>query len=447
MDLRLHRDYRDLLSLALPVIVAQLGQMSVQLVDNIMVGQLGSAVPLAAVSFANGLTMAIMMVGVGVSMGLTPLVSRAYARDDLSRIQSLLKNSAVVNTIIGALLASVLLGLTFFMDSMGQDASIIPTAKTYTYLMVLGMFPMMWMCTARQFLEGLGNTKWTMVITITGNIINVIFNFILIFGLWGAPKLGAVGAGIATVISRFAMVAMYIVLFSKRDAYRRFFVGIRHIALSRFRSARLLNIGFPIAIQLGIEMTTLALMGIAIGTFGADALAGHQVAINLPSAAFMVVTGVSNATTIIVARNYGLRLYDQIKRTLKVSITVITVFMVSTAILFVLFAEPIVSIFTPEISVREMAAYLLIFGACFQISDGIQGVTLGALRGLLDVKRPMIYAVCVYTLIGIPLGYIITLSPLTIGPAGAWVAFIVSISALSVLYLRRFNKIIKHLSA
>lgn len=443
--MRLPDRYTDLIKLALPVIIAQVGQLSVQLVDNIMVGQLGTAEPLAAVSFANGIAMAIMTAGVGVAMGLTPLVSRASARGDFPRIQSLLKNSAVVNTAVACVLALALFGLTFAMDYMGQDESILPTAKAYSYLMVIGMFPMMWMCTARQFLEGLGNTKWTMVITISGNLINVIFNFILIFGMLGAPKMGAVGAGVATVISRFAMVAMYGVLFSKRDAYKRFFTGIKSVALSRFRSWRLLNIGIPIAVQLGIEMSAFALMGIAIGTFGAEALAGHQVAINFPSMSFMVVVGIANATTIIVSRNYGLRLYSDIRKTLRAALITVSVLMVFLAVLFAVFSPYIVSVFTPVQGVRDMAVYLLFFGAAFQIADGFQGVLLGALRGLLDVKRPMYYAIGGYLLLGLPLGYIITFSPLSIGAGGAWVAFIASVTFLGIMYIRRFNKIIKRM--
>lgn len=444
--LRLPSQYGTVLRLAVPVMIAQLGQMSVQLVDTIMVGQLG-AVPLAAVSFANSLMMPIMMIGTGVAMGLTPLVSRAYAREDFSRVQSLLKNSIVLNTLLAIGLALTLLGITFFMDRMGQDAEILPTAKIYSYLMVVGMLPMLWMNTARQFLEGLGNTKWTMVITITGNVVNVIFNFILIFGLLGFPALGAVGAGISTVFSRFVMVGMYVVLFYKRDAYRRFFDGIMAISLCKFRLRRLLNIGFPIAVQLGIELTAMSLMAIAVGTFGAQALAAHQIAINIPGMSFMVVVGIANATTIIVSRNYGLRFYDEIRRTLKASLTIISLFMVVSATLFLSFAGPIVSIFTPDTAVTTLAAYFLIFGAIFQFSDGLQGVAVGALRGILDVKRPMYYSIFVYALIGLPVGYIASFSSLSIGPAGVWIAFIVSLTVLCVLYIRRFSKILRRLSA
>ncbi|MEG0467159.1 MAG: MATE family efflux transporter [Mucinivorans sp.] len=441
--IKISSQYTTLWRLALPVIIAQVGQMSVQLVDTLMVGQLG-AVPLAGVSFANSLMLPISIAGMGLAMGLTPLVGRATARGDFSRVQSLLKNSIVLNAAIGVFLTGLLFLATFLLDKMGQDAEILPIARSYSFLMVASILPMMFFATARQFLEGLSNTKWTMVITITGNLVNVGLNFVLIYGYLGMPEMGAVGAGVSTLISRVLMVGMFVVLFYRRQCYRRFFCGLSRVRISGFRIRRLFNVGGPIAVQIGVEMVAMSLMTIAVGTFGADYLAAHQIAINIPSLSFMVVMGIANATTIIVSRNYGLRLYGEIRRTLRSAIITITCFMILSATLFLSFAYPIVSIFTSEEGVAVIAAQFLIFGAVFQLSDGIQGVMLGALRGLLQVMRPMYFAIGTYLLVGLPVGYICSVT-LDLGPYGVWVGFIASLTVLAGLYFIEFRSKIRRL--
>lgn len=437
------QQYTNLWRLALPVIISQLGQMSVQLVDTMMVGHLG-AVPLAGVSFANSLAFPVSIFGMGLAMGLTPLTGRASARGDFGRVQSLLKNSIVLNTLVGIVLSIILVGLVESMAWFGQDPEILPTAHDYGYMMVIGILPLLWFSTARQWLEGMGNTKWAMVITISGNLMNVGLNFVFIYGLLGMPEMGAVGAGFATVLSRFLMVAMWGVLFWRRAAYRRYFVGMSHVKLAWFRMRRLLNVGGPISVQLGVEMAAMSLMAVAVGFFGAKYLAAHQIAINIPSMSFMVVVGVANATTIVVSRNFGLRLYDEIRRTVKAGLVTITVFMIGSSALFLSFAYPIVSLFTSDMAVAAIAAHLLFFGALFQLSDGVQGVLLGALRGLLEVNRPMFYAIGTYLLVGFPSAYV---SSVVFGleAAGIWVGFIASVTVLGILYGGWFSKKMRQL--
>lgn len=439
----LPQQYTNLWRLALPVIISQLGQMSVQLVDTMMVGHLG-AIPLAGVSFANSLAFPVSIFGMGLAMGLTPLTGRASARGDFGRVQSLLKNSIVLNTLVGILLSLILVGLVESMGAFGQDVEILPTARSYGYLMVIGILPMLWFSTARQWLEGMGNTKWAMVITIAGNLINVGLNFVFIYGLLGMPEMGAVGAGLATVISRFAMVAMWGWLFWQRAGYRRYFVGMSQIKLAWFRMRRLLNVGGPISVQLGVEMAAMSLMAVAVGLFGAKYLAAHQIAINIPSMAFMVITGVANATTVLVSRSFGVRAYGDIRATVRAALVTITVFMVCTATLFLAFAGPIVGIFTGDLAVTAIAAHLLFYGALFQISDGIQGIYLGALRGLLEVNRPMFYAIGTYLLIGLPSGYLASVV-FGLGAAGVWVGFIASLTMLCLLYGGWFRKKLREL--
>ncbi|MFI3287799.1 MAG: MATE family efflux transporter [Rikenellaceae bacterium] len=433
--------YKSILTLAIPVIISQVGQVLVGLVDTLMVGQLG-AVPLAGVSFANAIFMTFVVAGMGFAMGLTPLVSRAAVRSNDERVRSLFKNSFVANTLLGVGFVAILALLIFLMPYMGQDPEVLEIAVPYTWLMLLSILPNMWMYTIRQFLEGLGNTFWAMVATISSNVINVGLNFVFIYGLCGMPEMGAIGVGVATLVSRVLMtIFMVLVMWIHRD-YRGYLKGIMAVRVLRFRLLRLWRMGYPIALQLGIECGSFGAIAVAIGTFGAVSLAGHQIAVNMPTTAFMVVTGVANATMVLVARNYEMRLYAEVRRILSASLRIVTVFMALTAVLFLVFAMDIASLFSPDVAVQEVASYLLIFAAVFQLSDGIQGVTLGALRGLLDVKKTMTYTFFSYIVVGIPVAYLCGFV-FGMGAGGIWLGLVSALTLLAVLYIRRFRKLLR----
>ncbi len=437
----LNNRYRGILTLAIPVIISQVGQVLVGFVDTLMVAQLGTAEPLAGVAFTNALYNPFLVGGMGLAMGLTPLVSNAQVRGNNSRIHSLLKNSAVLNTVIAVAFTAIFSLLILLMPYMGQDPVALQTATPYGWLMALSILPTMWMYTLRQFLEGLGNTMWAMVVTITANLLNVGMNFLFIYGMWGFPEMGAVGAGLATAISRVLMFLLMFYTVYKVPKFRVYLAGFRRELILRFRLIRLWRTGYPISLQLGVETTGFGIMAIVIGTFSATALSGHQIAVNLPTLAFMVVTGVANATMIITARNYALKLYSEVRATLNASLRIITVFMTLTAICFVIFAIDIAAIFTPDPEIQAVTAHLLIFASIFQISDGIQGVALGALRGMLDVKRPMYYSIISYFAVGVPIGYILAYQ-FNMEASGVWLGIVSALTLLSILYIRRFRSLI-----
>lgn len=428
--------YKQNLRLAVPVIISQLGQMTVQLVDTVMVGRLSSH-GLAAISFANSISWPVLLLGMGVAMGLTPLVGRAYSRNDFQRTTSLLKNSLLLNVLFAVAIMSLLLVISFFMDNMGQDPSIVATAREYYYYMVFSTLPIMLYSTARQFLEGLGNTVYAMMIVIISNLINVGLNFAFIYGWWIFPEMGAVGAGTATCIARSTQVLMFAALFISKDEYKRYWQNFKNVTYCKFRIRRLLNIGFPISMQIFIEMAAISMMAIVVGTFGAEALAAHQIAINIPSTAFMVVMGLQAATTIRVSQDYGLRLYDSMEKSFKASLHLITAFMVFSSIIILLFSHQIASIFTTDEAVVDMAAKFMLFGVLFQISDGIQGVALGGLRGIMIVKQPMFYALSIYIFVAAPVGYLCSYV-FDMGAYGTWIGFITALTIFSVIYYRLF---------
>lgn len=435
---------RNVLVLAIPVVVSQLGQQTVQLVDSFMVGRLTSPTnpsfgseSLASISFANSLVMPVIILGIGFAMGLTPLTGRANVRGDFERTTSLLKNSLTMNLLFAAVMTAILLLGSFFLDTMGQDPKIIPLARQYYFYMTASILPLMLFFTGRQFLEGLGNTTYAMIIVLITNLLNVALNFCLIYGLWFFTEMGPLGAGVATFYSRVAQFVMFTVLLTGKEKFRKYLLNFRNVTLSKFRMRRLLNIGLPISIQLFVEMLVFSLMAIVIGTFGAKELAAHQIAINIPSTAFMVILGVQSATTIMVSRNFGLRLYDDMKASFRAAQVIIVAFMTVSMILIAVFALPIAGLFTKEADVAAMAARFLLLGALFQIPDGLQGVGIGALRGMTIVKKPMYYNIFIYIFVAVPISFI---SMEFMGAYGTWVGFIAALTIFAILYNRLFIK-------
>lgn len=438
--------YKANLRLAVPVIISQVGQYSVQIVDTVMVGHLGEAVPLAAISFAYALSWPILFLGTGIAMGLTPLVGKSFARGDRMRSASLFKNSLLLGLVASILLMVLLGAMMPLMGYMGQDPAIIPIARGYMFYQLLSAVPMMFFAGCKQFLEGIGNTSRTMVIAIIGNVLNIILNGALIYGWWIFPEMGAVGAGASTFIARVVMMLLFVRLMFANDDYRSYFRLFKQVKITLFRVRRLLNVGFPIAMQLFIEMAALSLMAVVIGLFGAVPQAAHQIAVNLPSLSFMVVTGLSAATTIRVSQDYGLRLYPSMRRAMYASMHLITAFTVFAAIVVFVFGRWIAGLFTTEPAVIDIATYLLKFGCIFMVIDGFQGVILGALRGLTEVKRPMYYAIIVYICISAPVGYLCSFV-LGLGAAGTWIAFTTGLFVLALLYYRLFRKRYRQLAA
>ena len=431
--------YKANLRLALPVIISQVGQYSVQIVDTVMVGHLGEAVPLAAISFAYALSWPILFLGTGVAMGLTPLVGKSFARGDRMRSASLFKNSLLLGVVMSVVLMLLLGAMIPAMGYMGQDPAILPIARGYMWYQLASALPMMLFASCKQFLEGIGNTSHTMMIAIFGNVLNIVLNGALIYGWWIFPEMGAVGAGASTFIARVVMVILFARLMFKNDDYRDYVRLFRRVGITRFRIRRLLNVGLPIAMQLFIEMTALSLMAVVIGVFGAVPQAAHQIAVNLPSLSFMVVTGLSAATTIRVSQDFGLRLYPSMRRAMNASVHLITAFTVCASLLVFVFGRQIAALFTDEPAVIDIATYLLHYGCIFMVIDGFQGVILGALRGLTEVKRPMYYAIFTYICVSAPVGYVCGFV-LGMGAAGTWVAFTTGLAVLALLYYRRFRR-------
>ncbi len=430
--------YRQNLTLAVPVILSQVGQVIVQLVDNAMVGRLG-AEPLAAVSFGGALFMIFFMFATGLTMGVTPLVGSSFAQRDHKRSSICLQNSLLLYAVLGVLLFISLRVVECFMDRMGQSEAVVMLARPYFRYLAWSIIPFMLFAAFKQFLEGVGNTKVAMVIVLTSNVVNIIFNYLLIYGHAGFPAMGAPGAGLSTLISRILMPILIVAYFYWRDSLRRYFTFFRKDVFNLRMMKMLLGIGLPISLQMSMEMSAFSLSSVMMGWISPVAQAGHQIALSISSFTFMTLVGIAAAATIRVSHAYGAGNLRELGLSATASYHIGLLYSSVAGILLILLRHEIPLLFTSDKEVVDMAATLLICTGIYQISDGLQTISLGILRGLQDVRISMVYAFVSYILLNLPVGYLCAFV-LGMGAPGLWVGFIVGLSMAAVLLHTRYRR-------
>lgn len=435
--------YKNNITLAMPVILANVGQAMVGIADNVMVGRLG-AVPLASVSFANVIVFNVLVFGMGLAYGLTPLVGAAYSKNDTRKCANLFQNSLVLNTFVGVLLMGILLSIMPLFSYMGQSSQVVDNSINFYIIVTLSILPNMIFLSFKQFMEGLGNTKVAMIITISCNILNVILNYLLIYGKMGFPRMEIEGAAVATFISRLAMPIAFYMYMSRNNIYRRFFFFFSLKRVTMRRCKRILNIGLPISIQMTIEMLALSVTAIMTGWINPSAMAANQIVLSVISVMFMFTSGISGAVTILVSHAKGRNNARDIVNYTKSGIQMSAAFMCFAAILFIFTGRYIAMLFVPDEVVIEYAVQIFSIAVLFEVSDGIQVTALGALRGMTDVYRPMLYAVASYILINIPVAYTLGFV-FDMGVRGIWMGFFCGLTVASILFIRRFNYKIKYI--
>lgn len=435
--------YKNNLKIAVPIVLTQVGGGIVALMDNVMVGHLG-AVELASVAFANSIFVLGQVFVMGAVMGLTPLVGQAFVQSDLERVKALFYNALVFVCVLG-LAVTLILGLVYpFFDYMGQDTNVVRWAKPYFLLQVFSLLPLLVFCLFKQFLEGLGNTKVAMIITLVANIVNIVLNYLLIYGKFGFPYWGVVGAGVATLISRILMAVGFFVYVRTNDSWWNY---LKDITIDLFQARKVwtvARVGMPIGGHMLLECTAFALSAIMVGWLGAVPLAGNQIAQNISHLTFMLVVGIGSATTIRVSHRLGEKNFYALRMAGKASVHLCLLTNTLMAIFMIVFSRQIPRIFTTDMAVIDAAAPLLVLAGLFQISDGLQTVGASILRGLTDVKRPVIYAFISYICINLPLGYLLAFK-FHMGASGVWIGFIVGLSIAAILFHVRCNRQINKL--
>ena len=341
-------------------------------------------------------------------------------------------------------MCSLLFGTIYLMPYMGQDAAVVETAIPYFKTLVLSLIPFLYFTAIKQFLEGMGNTMIAMMITIISNIINVLFNYLLIYGKLGFPELGVLGAGVSTLISRLTMPLMFLVAIRLRGEWWDYFRAFRMSLFSWKRFLELVKVGAPIAAHMLLEVLAFALSAIMVGWLGATPQAGHQVAQNMSHLTYMIVLGIGAATTVRVSHQLGALDLDAARKAGSASVHLCLVYNALAGTLLIVFRHAIAGVFTSDPAVIEIGGRLLIMAGIFQVSDGLQTVGAGILRGLTDVKIVMFYAFIAYICINIPFGYILGFV-FHFGAVGVWAAFIFGLSIAAVLFRLRCRKMFRQL--
>ncbi|MBS9522834.1 MATE family efflux transporter [Litoribacter alkaliphilus] len=426
-------------NLAYPVMLSQLGQVLVGVADSMMVGRLG-AEPLAAASLANSIFFVVLMFGIGVSMAITPLVAAADGKGSRKRIAKLFKHGFVINMFSALVLFLIIVMAAPSLGYMNQPEEVVRLAIPYLGIITLSLIPFMFFQTFKQFAEGLSQTKQAMFITIFCNLINVFLNWVLIYGKLGFPEMGLNGAGWATLISRVLMglIMWYYVWHSKR--YTEYKIGFGFKKLSFPMISKMLKIGVPTGFQFIFEVGAFSAAAIMMGWIGVNALAAHQIAINLASISYMMASGLSAAAMVRVGNQLG---RNDIKTLREAGFTIfgmVALFMLCFAFIFIVFRNFLPTLYIDELPVIEMTASLLIIAGFFQLSDGIQVVGLGALRGMSDVKVPTLVTLVAYWVMGLPLGYLFAFV-FNMQEKGIWYGLLIGLTSTGVMLLWRFHKL------
>lgn len=432
--------------LAAPVMLGMLGHTFVSFVDNIMVGQIGTA-ELAAVSLGNSFIFIAMSVGIGFSTAITPLVAEADSADNFDQAKSTFKHGLFLCTVLGIVL---FLGVFFakpLMYLMKQPEEVVELAIPYLDLAAFSLIPLIVFQALKQFSDGMSMTRYPMYATLIANIVNVILNYLLIFGKFGLPELGIVGAAYGTVISRFIMLAYLWWLLANKERTKVMVTNIKFFVLEKLMLQKLINLGAPSAMQMLFEVAIFTAAIWLSGLLGKNAQAANQIALNLSSMTFMVAMGLSVASMIRVGNQKGLQKFKELRR-IAFSIFLLGILLaIFFGTVFFLFHKSLPKIYVDftdatnyadNLEVVSIASQLLFAAAIFQISDTIQVVVLGALRGLQDVKIPTIITFISYWVIGFPISYFLGKASMY-GSFGIWLGLLAGLSTAAILLYMRFN--------
>lgn len=437
--------YKSTLTLAIPVVISQLGHTMVHTADSIIVGHFAGTIPLAAVSLVNSIFIVALVIGLGISYGLTPLIAQESGRNNHVECGKLLVNSLLINAIIGVILyLFIYYGSLFFIDRMNQDIEVVIQAKPYLGLLGFSIIPLMIFLTFKQFAEGLGFTKQAMMISLWGNLLNVCLGIIFVKGLFGIEPMGVSGVGWSTLIDRTIMAIVMCIYIMKSKYFKDYLVSFTYKSIDNYRSLKILKIGTPVALQYTFEVSAFSISAILIGSIGAIEQAAHLVAINLAAITYMMASGISAAATIKSGNNFGKEDFLNLRLSAISSYHIVLVFMAISAVLFAGLNEYLPWIYTSDKQVISIAAQLLIIAAFFQLFDGTQIVGLGILRGLGDVNIPTVITFVAYWIIGIPSGYYLGIV-LGWGANGIWYGLTLGLLVSAVLLFTRFHYFSKKL--
>ena len=446
------REFRYNWKLAAPVMLGMLGHTFVGFIDNVMVGQLGTA-ELAAVSLGNSFMYIAMSVGIGFSTAITPLIAEADAEGDFKKGKSSFKHGLFLCTLLGIGVFLAVIACIPILHNMDQPEEVVELAIPYLKYVAASLIPLVIFQGFKQFSDGMSMTKYPMYATLIANVINVILNYLLIFGKLGFPQLGIVGAAYGTLISRVVMVLFLWYILNNNERSKNYLHNIKIFVLDKLMLKKLIDLGAPSAMQMFFEVAIFTAAIWLSGLLGKNPQAANQIAINLASMTFMVAIGLSVTSMIRVGNQKGLKNFKEMRRIAFSIFLLAAIFASFFCIMFFALHNHLPKLYldlddltnlTDNQEVISIASKLLILAAIFQLSDSMQVVILGALRGLQDVKIPTIITFIAYWVIGFPISYFLGKEEVY-GSFGIWLGLLAGLTSAAIMLYIRFNYLTKKL--
>ena len=438
--------YRRNLRLAFPVMLTQLGAALVGLFDSIMVGHYGTA-DLAAVSFSNALFFTVMVFAMGALMAVTPLVGYAVgAGESKEHISGLLANGMIFTLLVTILALVLLVPCIPLLHRFGQEEDVVLVARPYFTLIVLSIVPFLFFCLCKQFLEGLGNTTVAMVITVACNLLNILLNYVFIFGHWGIRPMGAEGAGLATLIARTLTAVCFVVVILMRRDWRLYLTLIQRRMFRWQEIRQFIRIGVPIGFQSFVEAFLFTASFVIIGWISKESLAAHHIANQMADMTFMLAMGIGSATTIRVSHQLGKGDLPAVRMASRASVHLCLMMNTIGALVMITLRNYLPYVFTSDPEVISIASTLILIAGLLQYADGLQCIGGAMLRGIQDVRVPMRIAYIAYLVVALPLGIVLTF-PMGLGAKGMWIAFVIGLAIPAVCFHIRFQRQMGRLEA
>jgi len=432
---------KETLNLAWPLIITQVGHIVTGMVDTIFLGRIGPTEQAACI-LSNNLYVLLLVFGIGVSYAATPLVTDAHHNNDLEKKASLFKNSLVMNFSVAVVCFLILYFSSGILKHMQQPAEVAELAVPFFDVLIFSMLPVSLFFSCKQYCEGLANTRMALIISVIGNLINVVLNYTLIYGKFGFPELGYLGAAWASFMARLFMGISFLILVFRSPVTREIAAVYKKVKINWVELKDLARIGLNSGAQFTFEVAAFAIAGLMAGTFGKEQIDAHGIALSIAAFTYMFASGISSATTIRVSVFNAQQNWLEIKNAGMTSLKLVLLIMGVFGLIFLLFSSLLPLGFSDEKEIIDLASTLLIIAAMFQLFDGIQVTAIGALRGLEDVKYPTVITLIGYWIIALPLAYVLAFT-FKMETIGIWIALLVSLMFVAIALSWRFNHLVK----
>ena len=437
--------YKDLLKLGLPIIIGQLGIIILSFADTMMVGRCGTA-ELAAASFVNNMFNLVIVFSTGFSYGLTPVVGNHFGRGDSLSVGRVLKNALAVNAVVASVLMLIMYVLYLNVHRLGQPSELLPLIRPYYLILLISLLPVLLFNAFKQFADGVTDTVTPMCILLGGNVLNIFLNWVLIYGKLGAPAMGLLGAGVATLTSRVLMLLVFCVVFFVAKRYTAYVEGFTKACINREDFSLLNRMGMPVGLQMGMETASFSLSTIMVGWLGTVALAAHQIMLTVGQLGFMMYYGMAAAVAVMASNYHGQNDMPAVKSTVTAGFRIILVMALLVSVPLLIFRNSLGFLFADSAEVAAMVSSLVIPFVIYQFGDGLQCNYSKALRGISDVKMVSVYAFIAYFLISLPSAYIFGFV-FNWGLTGIWLSFPLGLTSAGLLFYLRFRRSTRKLLA